>query len=59
MRVPHQQTLQQHRSAGGSDKNYRHAFERKSAGGIRSGRLRAPVPESSAVCLDILGVIAT
>lgn len=59
VRVPHQQAVQQHRGAGGRDKIYRHASERKPAGGIRSRRLRPPVPESSAVGLDILGVFAT
>lgn len=59
VRVPYQQTLQQHRSAGGRDQIYRYASERESAGGIRLGRLCAPVPESSAVRLDIFGVFAT
>lgn len=58
MRISHKQTVQQHRSPGGRDKIYWHAFERKPDGGIRPGRLRAPVPESGAVRLDILGVFA-
>lgn len=58
VRIPHKQTVQQHRSPGGRDKIYWHAFERKPDGGIRPGRLRAPVPESGAVRLDILGVFA-
>lgn len=58
VRVPRQQAVQQHRSLGGRDTIHRHAPERKPAGGIRAGRLRAPVPEPSAVRLDISRVVA-